>query len=154
MTDDQVQGFIRGRFKELVDFYDKRSASSKRWHRIFAGYIIIISSIIPVSVATGILEKHKIVGGLASATIVAVTAWTAHAQYHENWLRYRRAWDSLKREFSLFAAGAGPYADTDRANCLFVERVEALADSEGRDWETMNSQSAGSKSPTKVAGGC
>ena len=139
MTDDELAAYRTERFEKLRTYYDQGSVSNKRWHWFFSGYVILTSSVIPVIIATGVVANHKVEWSLLSATVVAATAWMAHAQYHENWLRYRRTWDALNREEALFTAKAGIYNNSDRANCLFVERIESITDFEGRDWEARHS---------------
>jgi len=150
MNLEEITGYRENRLNGLRTFYDKKAVHNKCGHQICSSYIIISSAIIPVLIATGVLETHRLAGSLASGTIVAVTAWAAHAQYHLNWLRYRRTWDALNREENLFLAHVGVYQDTETCNCRFVERVEELADIEGRDWESRHSPHSASSDQNPI----
>jgi hypothetical protein len=150
MTEDEFVSYKTERFEKLREYYDKGSVRNKRWHWWFSGYVIVASSVIPVVIATGVAANNKVIWSLLSATVVAATAWKSHAQYHENWLRYRRTWDALNRELALYTAGSGIYHDSCCANSSFVERIEVLADLEGRDWEARNSpRNSGSENKGK-----
>jgi hypothetical protein len=135
MSDEDFQEYFKTRFQALLAFYDKRSMSNKRWHRGCALYILTVSSVLVPLISTGsFLADHKLLGGLLSATIVAVTAAASHFQFNDNWLSYRATWDALQREPHLRMAKLREYASTTDRNSLFVDRVESLASSEGREW--------------------
>ncbi len=48
--------------------------------------------------------------------------------YQETWLAYRKAAESMKREYRLFVNQSGSYRriDDELAYCRFVERIEAI----------------------------
>src|SRR5215467_10435761 len=120
MTDDEYTNYLGTRFKKLIEYYDKRSKQDKRWHRVCSVLIIAVSGTLAPLISTGVLTNHKITGGLLSASIVIVTAISAHFQFNENWLAYRATWDALEREPHLRAAQIGEYADAPDRNSLFV----------------------------------
>lgn len=134
MTDDEYGQYLATRYKKLVDFYDARAQSNKRWHRACSVFIILTSGILAPLVATKAMDKCPLVLGFLSASVVIATAITSHFQFNENWLNYRKTWDALQREPYLREAAVGEYREVVDRNVLFVERIEAIASEEGKEW--------------------
>jgi len=133
MTESELKQYREGRYAEMLEFYDKRAIQNKRWYRFFSLYVIVASFLLAPFVAYD-LGSWKLLTALMSATIGMAAAALGHFKFHENWLRYRSAWDSLKREPSFHAALIGGYKTHPDANAHFVERVEAIFSGEGADW--------------------
>jgi hypothetical protein len=134
VSDQEFQEYLKGRFETLVKYYDNRSKSNKRWHRVCSVLIILISaSLVPI-VSTGVLADHRVIGGVLAASVVVATAIGAYFQFNENWLNYRATWDALQREPHLRIAGVGEYYESKDRNSLFVQRVEAIVSEQGSEW--------------------
>jgi hypothetical protein len=69
-----------------------------------------------------------------SPTIALAAGLNSHFQFHENWLRYRPAWDALQQELAYCNAAIGDYADEQTRYALFVERIESIIAQEGSSW--------------------
>lgn len=134
MTDEEYEKYLSTRYNQLVTFYDNRAQQNKLGHRVCSVFIICVSGILAPLIATGVLLRHPILGGFLSASVVIVTAITSTFQFNENWLSYRKTWDTLRREPHLRDARVGDYANAADRNGLFVERVETIASDEGTDW--------------------
>jgi hypothetical protein len=134
MTDEEYEKYLSTRYQQLVAFYDKRAQQNKLGHRVCSVFIIGVSGILAPLIATGVLLRHPILGGLLSASVVMATAIGSNFQFNENWLSYRKTWDTLRREPHLRDARVGDYVNAVDRNGLFVERVEAIASDEGIDW--------------------
>jgi hypothetical protein len=134
VTDDDYQKYLKDRYESLLTFYDTRSKQNKLGHRICSVFIIGMSGILAPLIGTGALLQHPMLGAFMSASVVIATAVTSHYQFNENWLGYRRTWDTLKREPYLHDARVGDYGSAPDRNILFVQRVEAIASDEGADW--------------------
>jgi Protein of unknown function (DUF4231) len=91
----------------------------------------VIAAAIPVVAAFG---ADADVAGLLGAVIVIIEGLQQLFQFHQNWLRYRGAAQSLESEKHLFLASAGPYAAAPRPAALLAERVEGLLSSELTAW--------------------
>jgi hypothetical protein len=134
VTDDEYRKYFKDRYGALLSFYDTRAQQNKLGHRVCSVFIIGMSGILAPLIGAGALVKHEMLGAFMSASVVIATAISAHFQFNENWLGYRRTWDALKREPFLHDAGVGDYASASDRNLLFVQRVEAVASDEGAEW--------------------
>jgi hypothetical protein len=134
VTDEEYEKYISSRYNQLVSFYDRRARQNKLGHRVCSLFIIGVSGILAPLIATGVLLRHPILGGCVSASVVVATAVGSHFQFNENWLNYRKTWDTLKREPHLRDARVADYATASDRNSFFVERIETIASDEGTDW--------------------
>lgn len=133
MLDDDLKKYQEGRFRQMLDFYDRRAIQNKRWYRIFSLYIIVSSFLLAPFVAID-LGEWKPFTALLSSTIGMAVAVLSYFKFHENWLRYRSTWDCLTREPHFHAARIGDYQGYSDPNALFVERAEAMFAREGAEW--------------------
>jgi hypothetical protein len=133
MNDAEADSFVGGRFAELLAFYDAKAGTNKCGHMLGSAYVLVVSSLLGPLAAMN-WERARCVTMALAPTVAVVTGLLALYQAHQNWLSYRAAWDALKREHSLWRARAQEYASAADANALFVERVEAIASSEGTSW--------------------
>ena len=134
MTDDEYQKYLKDRYGPLLRFYDTRAQENKIGHRVCSVFVIGMSGILAPLIGAGALLKHPMLGAFMSASVVIATAITSHYQFNENWLAYRRTWDTLKREPYLHDAGVGDYGSGSDRNILFVQRIEAIVSDEGTEW--------------------
>ena len=133
MTDEDIKKYQGGRYRKMLDFYDRRAIQNKRWYRICSVYIIVGSFLLAPFVALD-LGAWKPLTALLSATIGMAVAALNYFKFHENWLRYRSTWDCLTREPHFHAARIGEYKNASDPNALFVERAETLFAREGAEW--------------------
>jgi uncharacterized protein DUF4231 len=119
VTDEEYENYLSTRYKDLIDFYDKRALQNKLGHRLCSLFIIGMSGVLAPLIATGALSRRPLLGGFMSASVVIATAITSHCQFNENWLTYRKTWDSLKREPHLRDARIGPFMNTPRSEHCF-----------------------------------
>jgi hypothetical protein len=133
MTDDEFNQYLSGRYKEMLDFYDKRAKQNKKWYCYCSVYIISMAGLL-APIMTIDLGGWRYSVAFASASIAIASGLLAFFKFQENWLRYRSRWDCLKREPHLHKAKIGPYKDSAETNKLFVERVEGIFAKEGAEW--------------------
>jgi len=153
MTDDEFKQYLETRYKQLLDYYDKRAVKNKVGYRVCSLFIIIVSGLLAPLIGTGSLSLHKMAGALISASIVVVSAILAHFQFNENWLSFRATWDALQREPHLRNAGIGEYQSAIDRNSLFVSRVEAFTSREGSEWLGRHSRKERERGPGSDSGG-
>lgn len=157
MTTDELNAYVDGRFSELLNFYDTRAVSAKRNHKICSTYVLIVSiAVAPIQAVSLIVDSciGKILVAILTPTVALVSGLTALNKFHENWLSYRASWDALKRELELFKAGAADYRNILDANVRFVERIEAMAGNEGKDFYSRHASqplAAGAKTTPPVS---
>jgi hypothetical protein len=134
VSDGEFQEYVSTRYKQLIDFYDKRAVQNKSGYRACSVFVIGVSGLLSPLIGTGSLAEHKMTGALLSASIVIASAIMAHFQFNENWLTYRATWDALQREPYFRSAGLAEYQGSADRNSTFVSRVEAIASREGSQW--------------------
>ena len=137
MNFEDSSKFCTGRYAALLQYYDRHAIAAKRGYNLCALYILFVSvSLTPIQALgfghDGAASKLLIM--ILSPTLALVAGVAAHFRFHENWISYRATWDALNRELSLRDAQAGPYRNTTDRDALFVERVEALAGKEAKDF--------------------
>jgi len=80
-----------------------------------------------------------IVTAILGAIVVMAKGLERIGKYNETWMGYRKASESMKREFRLYINNAGDYpdaADEDEAYRWFVEQVErVVAEEQNQFWQ-------------------
>jgi|SRR5579863_3756928 len=133
MSDDKLAQYVKGRYADMLNYYDKRAVQNKWAYRLLSWYVIVISGFLAPMMAIKTF-KEGILPPFLTASVAVVAAILGHSKFHENWLRYRATWDCLKREPELHAAGVGAYQNSADPNAVFVCQVESLITTEGKEW--------------------
>jgi len=154
MSDEKLAQYLKGRYAQMLAYYDKRAVQNKWAYRGFSWYVIVVSGFLAPVMAI----KHLREGpwpAFLTASVAVAAAVLGHSKFHENWLRYRATWDCLKREPELHSAGIGPYQGLPDPNAAFVLEVEALIAGEGREWlaKHVPQEETKHQPPSAVSGG-
>lgn len=143
------QEYLQERVEQQLSWYGKKSAGNKSRYQILR----LMQISLGIFVSAGGLYADAIPHGtwLLSAFGVLISlsaAWETVFDHQNNWIRYRRIKEELKREKILYATASGPYrkevAQVDAAEAsftLFVARVEGLLSQEVDQWSTSAAQS-------------
>ena len=130
--------YISQRIDDQIKWYSSKSRLNQQRYKRIKTLIIIISVSIPF--LTGMIGEDpvaafwlKIFIGLGGVFIAAGEGILSLQKYQDNWLEYRNAAETLKREKLLFQTQAGPYRDEATLQNL-VERVENFTQSENKNW--------------------
>jgi hypothetical protein len=130
-----------GRLEDQIAWYDRRSARQRRAFYLLKIVTIVAAAAIPVLAALpSDVYLNRLVTSSLGALIVIVEGTQQLFQLQTNWLLYRSACESLKREKYLYLANAGPYAIARDTRVLLAERIEALISQELGSW-TVSQQS-------------
>src|SRR5436309_8484932 len=127
------------RLVDQIAWYDARSRHNQHWFKGLKVCQIVTAAAIPVAAAAA--APDWLLGG-AGALIVILEGLQQLQQYQQNWTTYRSTCERLKHEKYLFAARAGPYAKTPRAERLLAERVEGLVSQEHAAWASHQEEAA------------
>lgn len=138
------QEYLNDRLEDQIKWYDSKSQSNQKRYKAIRLIEIIAAASIPF--LSGYIKEDTspiklIVGGLGFA-IAIITAAIGLYQFQENWIKYRTACESLKREKFLFATKTEPY-HLENPFPILVQRVEAILSKENIQW------SQHTKSPQK-----
>ncbi|MFM7753931.1 MAG: DUF4231 domain-containing protein [Cyanobium sp.] len=144
------QEYLQERVEQQLAWYGKKSAGNKSRYQLLR--LLQISLGILVSAGGVYAEAIPHGAWLISGFGVLISlsaAWETVFDHQNNWIRYRRIKEELKREKILYATASGPYrrqaaqTDADEAAFkLFVERVEGLLGEEVEQWSSSASKPA------------
>lgn len=131
---------IRERLDDQIAWYDRKATFNQHRYRISTVIQIAISAIImivasaakPLTIPLGTFDLGW--AALLAALLAVMKGMETAYQWQANWVNYRGAAESLKRERYLYLGKAGPYADAPDPNRLLVERVEDVIAHETGGW--------------------
>ena len=118
--------------KGQIAYFDKQSGIAKKRYQSMRVITILLAASIPI---VAVFEGSVVIAAVIGALIVVMESLQQLFQYHERWVGFRSAWNTLTREERLYRYGAGPYADTDDREQLLCERFEGIMESENLDWK-------------------
>ncbi|MFV2045182.1 MAG: DUF4231 domain-containing protein [Anaerolineales bacterium] len=126
--------FISSRVADQIDWYDRKSQSTKKWfHGLRASEIALASSIpFLVGLISETIAAKYIVGVLA-VLIAVLSGLIALLKLQENWIDYRTTAETLKHHKYLYLTRTDPYDDED-AYARFVANIEELISIEHTTW--------------------
>lgn len=136
MDKQQFEHYVKERYTDQVNWYDRKSLWNQGWYKRLQWYLIVLSAITPILIATQehLGETAKWLPLLSAALVAIFTTAMKTFNYQENWLNYRATCEALKKEKFLYEARIGDYAHVSDSESLFVERVENLISSENTVW--------------------
>jgi len=135
MEDSEFEKYLKERYEDQINWYDKKSIWNQKMYKRFQGIVIVLSVITPVLVAMRIEKTHWLVV-IVSALVAIGTTSLKTFKYQENWINYRTTCETLRKEIHFYNVGVGEYKDINNREALFVERVEALISRENTMWLT------------------
>jgi glucan phosphoethanolaminetransferase (alkaline phosphatase superfamily) len=137
MEKEKFQEYLKDRYYDQIDWYDRKAAANQKSYRIYQWGLIILSALTPVLIAIdqGDVWAHLGWVPLASSVLVALmTSALKVFKYQETWINYRTTCETLRKEIHFFEAGTDVYEDAVDKEALFVERVEMLISRENTLW--------------------
>ena len=129
--------YLKDRVEQQINWYDRKSVSSKKWFYFLQIIVLVMSAAVPVvSIFSIVFENTwiRICIGILGAIVTISTGIISICQFRKNWIEYRTTAESLKREKFMFKTKTGFYSESD-AFPLLVERIEALVSKEHTDWK-------------------
>jgi len=157
MDNISFDNYLEQRYYHQMNYYSKASAHNQKKYKRYQWTLIILSAITPVLAALN--GKPITIGGtthnwdlqvfvvIVSAIVAILTTGLKTFSYQETWINYRSTYERLKPEIYYYNFNIGPYSGSDiDKESLFVTRVEAILDSEHKDWpaaKTLQESKAG-----------
>ena len=148
METEDFQKYLKERYEDQIDWYDKKSAWNQKLYRYFQWSLIILAAITPVLVAIA-PETNRWPAVIIAALVSIGTTLLKTFKYQENWINYRTTCETLKKEIYYFEADIQGYEHLDKTEdkrSLFVQRVENLLSRENTMWLTTQRPKEGKKS--------
>ena len=116
--------------QSALAFYDRKGVNAKKTYQSLRVATMMLAATIPVVAA---LDGSPAISAVLGSAIVVIEGLQQLFQFHNRWIDYRAAWNSLERERRLFQSRAGPYTASNAARIL-AERTEAIIGLENSDW--------------------
>lgn len=141
-----INSYITNRLDDQINWYDKKAQQAQRIYKRLQVTEFVIAAAIPL--LTNYTVNCPAVAffvGLLGAAITVIESTEHLGRYHENWIEYRSACETLKHEKNLYLMNAYPYGTDETKEQLFVHNIEDLLSSEGNKWKASNSKAASSK---------
>ncbi|MCK4799071.1 MAG: DUF4231 domain-containing protein [Spirochaetes bacterium] len=130
--------YLKSRYNNQIEWYDKKSTANKKWYESLQFSLIVLSSLTPVLIAINMLSSNDSLfkwTPIIIAVIVAILASVLKTfNFHENWINYRTICETLKKEFYFYQADVDDYNGLENKEGLFIERVENLISRENTLW--------------------
>lgn len=138
MDQDQFEKYLKNRYEEQIDWYDKKSLFNQKIYKYLQGTLIILTALTPVLIAFSFHYSKCVylsfIPIIVSVVVAILTAALKTFKYQENWINYRTICETLKKEIHLYQAKIGDYREGADKEALFVERVESLISRENTLW--------------------
>lgn len=144
-----LEDYIATRVDEQINWYSKASGRAQTGWKALRLTEVVVAALIPFAAAYATQSVFaQIAVGLLGVIVAVITGMLGVYKFQENWLLYRAAAETLKREKVLVMTGVVPY-DGENAEKEFVARVEAILGKEGEAWQqtTAKTQTAAAKQP-------
>lgn len=133
METEDFQKYLKERYEDQINWYDKKSIWNQKMYRLLQTTIIVLSAITPPLVA---IELTRWLAVFISALVAIGTTTLKTFKYQENWINYRTTCETLRKEIHFYTACLGDYKEMEDRESLFVERVESLISRENTMWLT------------------
>lgn len=123
--------FISERLNESIAWYDKKAGSLKNRYLRMRVITVISGALVPVLVNLDIPYVNYLTTFISLVVVLLVSLESVY-HYSAQWTNYRSTEQFLRKEYFLFTANEGPYAERkeDDAYRLFVERIERAIEAE------------------------
>jgi hypothetical protein len=143
------QDYIKGRLDDQLAWYDAKSQYNQKAYKRLKTFEIVAASAIPLlSGAPEFKAKYFVIGALGAA--IAVCAGISGLyKFHELWMEYRAAAESLRHHRFLFLTQAPPYQG-ENAFTLLVEAVEGVISKERSSWNGLQKPQSEPPAPETV----
>ena len=145
MDEAAFQKYLKERYEDQLNWYDKRADENQASARWLQNSLIVSSALTPVILVSHFVEHSIWLAGLALTSAIAnllLTGIMRSYQFDEHWRRYRNVCEDLRAEIHLYEASAHEYRDAQDKEAMFVQRVEEMLSRERKDWHKTSSHRA------------
>ena len=138
------QEYIEQRLDDQERWYSQKSAWNQSWYKRLRVVEIVLAAGVPffTMLINNAFPFMTYVVGAIAFVIAAVSGLIALQKFQENWVDYRSAAETLKREKFLYLTKTAPYDGPDPFHVL-VQRVEEILSKENSAWQGFMQQPVG-----------
>jgi len=143
---------ILDRLEDQINWYDIKSTRLQKTYQRAKIIAFMSACLIPFLAAlqmampstadpiTGVAQTRITLGttiALLGILIAMLEGVLLMGQHQQKWVTYRSTCEALRREKSLYMAGAGVYAAAANPRILLAERMETISSQEKTSWVSM-----------------
>lgn len=127
--------YVQERLDKQIEWYNKKSGTSKIMYIALSISILILTSSIPVLTSINNINEYvvKVIVGSFGAISAILTGIINIMKYKENWIRYRQLTQSLEQEKMLYCTKSNGYGESNDLDKL-IEKCEELIRMENDMW--------------------
>ncbi len=141
---------IRERIENLLIWYIRESTLLQIWYYILTIISIVSGASIPIISLFNDFKSKDIIISIVSALGVLSLSMCTLFSVEENWKRYRRYAEILKRETFQYISKSGVYLEGKKNKSqLFIDRIEMLTSAETEEWYKLKTDNSNSESQAK-----
>ncbi len=135
------------------EWYSKNASKAKNWSNRLALVVLGAGALISVIQIFHDKSYTPLITAILGAVVVLAKGLERIGKYNETWMGYRKASETMKREYRLYINNAGDYPDaTDEKDAYrwFVEQVERiLAEEQNQFWQSRSKAPEPANAPKK-----
>jgi hypothetical protein len=124
--------YALGLANESYSWYRTAAIRSRRYHRVSAVTLQLLAAAIPASAAVS--PQSAIVPAILGAAIVVVSGVRTTFNWHENYIRFSSARESVEAERRRYLTGATPYDDDATRDRVLAARITTVEQDEMTSW--------------------
>jgi len=132
MDKKEFEKYLSDRYQDQISWYGEKSAWNQKRYIFFQWGIIILSSLAPILFLSD--DVNEYIPVIVSVLVTIFSAASKTFKFQERWLEYRTTAESLKKERYYFDFDLYEYAQSEKKEILFAQRVEALISRENTRW--------------------
>src|SRR4051812_11529593 len=109
VTKDSGGGYAISLADQSYDWYRTASIRARRAHRVSELLIIVASAAIPLAAVFG--PDDATIPAILGAAVVVISAVRTVFHWHDNYIRFSAARETVEAERRMFHTSAAPYDD-------------------------------------------
>ena len=138
MDDSEFEKYLKERYEQQINWYEKKSSSNKKWFMYLEISLITFSAITPILIVIDFISAAFVglrwIAVLTSVLTVILASSLRTFKFQENWVNYRTTSELLKKEQYFFKTNIGDYSRVQDKKALFVKRSESLISQAHTTW--------------------
>ncbi len=114
-----------------LSWYDDRAKTNQVAYQLLRLAAIVLAAAIPVLTTS---SAQALATAIVGSSIVAIEGVQQVFRYHDRYIAYRAAWNTLDREQRLYHNRAGRYSNDPDPDLTLAERFDQIVTEENTRW--------------------
>ncbi|MFI5716277.1 DUF4231 domain-containing protein [Nocardia sp. NPDC051750] len=138
-------GYVSGLVDSSYDWYKSAAKKARTFHRLSEVLLLLGSAAIPVLAV--MIPGNTVIPASIGGLLVVITGLRSSFHWHDDYLRFSQARESVEAERRLYRTGAPPYGDAATRDQMLARVLSEIEQKEMGVWLQM----AGSRNePTEL----